>query len=116
MKATIVKNDNFETIGLRVDSSTGSIIYSWGIAPLSFYYTKEVTSECSSNLERMVSELVRLDAKLAMLEEFDSMFFNTLKVSDIEIDKPVNMSTINARIEIVKREINELISSIAKLR
>jgi len=45
MKATIVKNNDFETVGFEVKAN-GQTIYSWGIAPIpSMYYIKEVDTK-----------------------------------------------------------------------
>lgn len=46
MKAYLVKNDEFKTVGFQIETNEGLSLYSWGISHNSpFYYTKEVDAE-----------------------------------------------------------------------
>ena len=73
MKATIVKNDNFETIGfeVRAENTDNDVIFAWGISPSPMYYVKSVIN---SELEFIVSELIKLQSKHYKLESLSSLF------------------------------------------
>ena len=72
MKATIVKNDNFETIGfeVRAENTDNDVIFAWGISPSPMYYVKSVIN---SELEFIVSELIKLSNTLLTFFLFSSV-------------------------------------------
>lgn len=75
MKATIVKNDKFETIGFEVLSGTERV-YNWGISPSPMSWTKEVSA--TENAVK-IFKLVDLRARISELDRFWSKFVETAR-------------------------------------
>jgi hypothetical protein len=108
MKAIIVKDNDFKTIGFEVTASAKTL-FKWGISPSSpSYWTKEI------NVNDWMTEifaLVRLDAELGELLEFKRKFFELAGDSGmIEEGRGVNFEKHDEK---VKREI-EMIANIIK--
>ena len=79
MKATIVKNDKFETIGVEILGNNNEIVFTWGIAPVvSMYFIKEIDTQ---KFENQIIELVRLNAEISLLDNFSSLFFDVALAS-----------------------------------
>lgn len=74
MKATIVKDNNFKTIGFEV-TLNGKSLYSWGIAPQPTNFTKEVNT---NDWAKEIFTLVSLEAKLSEQRNFISKAFDYL--------------------------------------
>lgn len=73
MNATIVKNDDFKTVGFDVISN-GVTLFSWGISSSSpFFFTKSVSVE---KWLPQIFELVKLQAVVHEQECFCSQFFD----------------------------------------
>lgn len=110
MKAIIVKNDNFETIGFQV-SIESTTVFNWGISASSFYFCKEVSAKkyCTT-----IFELVKMQTKLHELKNFMSRFFQCVKDSkDANKDCGYNLGSIDEEIKQlearIQRTINEII-------
>lgn len=62
MKAYLVKDDEFKTVGFQVENNNGHALFSWGIDHSSpFYYSKYISPE--DYIETIV-ELIETKAKL----------------------------------------------------
>lgn len=99
MKAIIVKDDNFKTVGFEVTEKEERV-FAWGISPNPMAFTKEVYL---ANYLLDIFKLVKLNAKLEEQEHFVSNFFNH------SIDKK------NARCSDNKREIDETKDEIERI-
>lgn len=72
MKATIVKNSNFETIGFEV-TANGRSIFSWGISSmLKSNFQKEINV---NDWITEIFELVKIEGQLKEANEFVRNFF-----------------------------------------
>lgn len=76
MKAILVKDDEFNTIGLTVYFGTGAnqVAFRWGISPTEFNFTKHLDV---SKIESEIFQLIELNAELRQLEHFWSDFART---------------------------------------
>lgn len=77
MKAIIVKNNDFKTVGFEVTAS-GKTLFSWGVAPVSMYFCKEIN--CNDWMTE-IFELVNLKAKISEQDSFPRNFFQCLENS-----------------------------------
>lgn len=114
MKATIVKNDNFETIGfeVRTENTNNDVIFSWGISPSPMYYVKSVINE---ELEFIVSELIKLQSKHYTLQNFKSLFFGVIDDTEKANGKiPYNMKSIKDQLNQVENAMKGYIDSLVK--
>lgn len=114
MKATIVKNDNFETIGfeVRAENTDNDVIFAWGISPSPMYYVKSVIN---SELEFIVSELIKLQSKRYTLKNFSSLFFGVIAdTEDANSKIAYNMKSIEDQIKQVENAMKAYIDSLVK--
>lgn len=114
MKATIVKNDNFETIGfeVRTENTSNDVIFAWGISPSPMYYVKSVINE---ELEFIVFELVKLQSKHDTLQNFKSLFFGVIDDTEKANGKiPYNMKSIKDQIKQIENAMKGYIDSLVK--
>ena len=77
MKAIIVKNNDFKTVGFEVTAS-GNTLLSWGVAPVAIYFCKEVSV---NDWMTEIFELVNLKAKISEQDSFPRNFFQCLENS-----------------------------------
>lgn len=98
MKAIVVKNDDFKTIGFEVTTTTGERVFSWGISAHSNVWTKEVSFE--KNAEA-IFELKALGVRLAERESFVTDWF------DVVLENNINEKMQKAGIEGIKFEKNK---------
>lgn len=108
--ATIVKDDNFKTIGFRVEMNDNTM-FSWGITPNPFYFTKNVDSE---KYTREIIILMGLKAKYNELDtNFRTRFFDCIKASEKANKKcGYNLSSVDEERENIKNQINNIIKDI----
>lgn len=72
MKAIVVKDNEFKTIGIEVTASAKTL-FSWGISPSSpFYWTKEINIK---DWMTEIFEIVRLNAVINERNNFVRNFF-----------------------------------------
>ena len=73
---TIVKNDNFETVGLHM--RTEHTCYSWGISPTSpFCWTKTFQGDFFEEY----MELTQITKEIDMIKDFERRFFDIASAS-----------------------------------
>lgn len=114
MKATIVKNDDFETVGFEV-TVNGKRVFGWGISPQNpIYWTKPV---CVENWYTEIFALVALQAKRNEQCDFVSDFFETAQ-SNPEIKKILENSGVNMtkHDEKCKRTEEKMLNIIKKIK
>lgn len=75
MKAILVKDSEFKTIGLKVSTPKDSMKFHWGVCPMPCYWQKEVDM---SEYEDTMLTLIELRAKLSMARNAMSMFTDTV--------------------------------------
>ena len=104
MKATIYKNDNFETVGLKVMHADVTI-FVWGVICEQYYYTKTI------NADPYTAEVLDL-IKLERMRQYYEWDFSK-EVCETNMD-PRNMAKRKSRkdlatfIEIDKESVKEL--------
>lgn len=110
MKTTIVKNDNFETIGLEVRSAQ-KLLFSWGVSPSSpIYWVKEIDA---NKYIQDIFELVRIEVKIREAKQFVGDFFEVAKINELLKDnQPVRFEENKARIERLENKMLSIIQSI----
>lgn len=110
MKAIIVKNNNFETIGFEVKAS-GRTLFSWGISSeLKSNYLKEI--EINEWMTE-IFELVRNETRISEEQQFVSRFFEIASAQGLlKKGQPVNFSKRYEEIERLKRKRENIIKSI----
>ena len=80
MKAIIVKNNEFQTIGFEVTDSAKTL-FSWGISPSSpLYWTKTVNV---NDWMTEIFELVRLEAQIIEANQFVRDFFTVASANEL---------------------------------
>lgn len=77
MKAVIVKNDEFETIGFEVTENSHRI-FNWGIAAQPTNFKKEIDTEEHFD---SIMELIRLEARISERDRFFSEMVEVLELS-----------------------------------
>lgn len=109
MKATIVKNNDFKTIGFEV-TANGRRIFSWGISPVvTMYFIKEVnTNDWITDIFNLVS----LKAQINELQSFVQTFFEVAKQNKLEIRSGVDFSITKDKIEQMTRQMENIIANI----
>lgn len=105
MKATIVKNDKFETVGFEVKNENNTV-FSWGISPNGMYFVKDVSFSTWAN---DIFELVSLNAVLREQSNFISKAFDHVISKNVS---DVRLKDNKAEIEATKKKIEAIISKI----
>jgi len=117
MKAILVKDNDFKTIGFEVTTDEGSRIFNYGISPRSMNYTKEI--DVKKYLLK-IFELVRLETLIYEQERFVSKFFdvasknklvNSVKNADPTIKLSAKFQESDEMIKQNKNEIKRIIDS-----
>jgi len=110
MKARIVKNNQFETIGFEV-TANGKTLFSWGVAPvMQLYFVKEVNA---NDWMTEIFELVRLEAKLSEEKNFSRKFFDlAFSENMIKDGKSICFGESKNRITKLEKSIENIIKNI----
>ena len=105
MKATIVKNDKFETVGFEVKNENNTV-FSWGISPNGMYFVKDVSFSTWAN---DIFELVSLNAKLAEQNNFTRKAFDHVICKNLN---EIRLKSNKDEIDATEKKIESIISKI----
>lgn len=110
MKAIVVKDDNFKTVGFEVTAS-GKRLFHWGISPESgLYFTKQV------NEKDWMTEIFRLVELRATIDEQRNFTRNFFEVASgqhlLKKDQGVNLQKNEDRIRCNEEIMENIISNI----
>ncbi|MEI6752336.1 MAG: hypothetical protein WCK78_04135 [Paludibacter sp.] len=110
MKAIVVKNNDFQTIGFEVVSNAKTL-FSWGISTaLKSNFQKEVDTTVWMP---QIFDLVKLEGILQEQREFCREFFNVAEKNKLlKEGKGVDLGDYKMRIEITERKIENIIKNI----
>jgi hypothetical protein len=111
MKAIIIKNNDFETIGFEVTGS-GKTLFSWGISPLlKSNFQKEINV---NDWITEIFELVRLEAILREQGNFVNDFFRIASGQHLlkDIDKGADFSEHKQLMSDTRNKIENIIKNI----
>ena len=108
MEATIVKNDDFQTVGFEIKGKDGREFY-WGITPNSLYYTKSIKLT-----EEQFAKFIRLSTQLNELKKFQSRFFSIIRINEsvTALDTAFNFQDIVRDIENLEKRLELMINSL----
>lgn len=108
MKATIVKNDNFKTVGFEFGTEN-NVMYKWGVAPIKYlYFVKEIDA---NKYLTLIFELIEIRAQLGVHRRFASTFFDIAEKSGIDCKKGVKFSEIDDKIKKLEQRTENIIES-----
>lgn len=112
MKAILVKNDEFETIGFTVRDKGNNALFQWRISDtLTTNYRKELNVE--ENLEK-IFKLVKLQGKKEEAANAVSRFFDVATLNNIIAPgKGINCKLYEKNIENLDREMEKIIKNLA---
>ena len=112
MKAIIVKNDNFETIGFEVSIKKDGEkrVYHWGISPCPMYYTKQVRLT-----EDQLVNIIRLAAQIHEVKRFSGHFWDIVTRNEkvMALEPSFNMSRIDEYQANLEADLMKFINSIS---
>jgi len=109
MKAILVKDNDFKTIGFEV-TSNGVRVFNYGIAPQTTTYTKEINV---TNYMTDIFELVRVKTRISELNKFMRTFFEIAKENDmLKKDQGIDFKIIKIEIEQNERKLKNIIDNI----
>ena len=110
MKATIVKNNNFETIGFEVKHS-GRTLFSWGIATeLKSNFQKEIDV---NDWMTSIFELIRIEVQISEEHRFVSRWFEiATKQGFVKQNQGVNFDISEARLVELTQKMENIIKNI----
>mgnify|MGYP000914771723 CR=1 FL=1 len=110
MKAVVVKNNQFETIGFEVRANAKTL-FSWGVAPVvSMYFIKEVDVD---DWMPEIFKLVRIQSTIQEKGRFESKFFSTAEENGIlEDGKGINFSAEQKEREVLQNQLENIIKNI----
>lgn len=110
MKATLVKDDNFKTIGLEI-AINGFALFKWGISPASpFYWTKTISA---NDYASEIAALITLEGRRREKDNFEREFFDIAIANDLPLLKEgINFSSIERTVEYYEDEIKKIIDRI----
>ena len=110
MKATVVKNNQFETIGFEVTANSKTL-FSWGVAPvMQLHFVKEVSTD---DWMTEIFELVKLEAKLSEEKNFSRKFFDlAFSENMIKEGKSICFNESKTRIVKLEKSIENIIKNI----
>ena len=110
MKAVVVKNNQFETIGFEVTANEKTL-FSWGIAPVvSMYFIKEVNV---NDWMPEIFKLVRIQSTIQEKGRFENKFFSIAKENNIlEDGKGINFSDEQKEREVLQNQLENIIKNI----
>lgn len=109
MEATIVKNDDFQTVGFEIKGKDGKREFYWGITPNSLYYTKSIKLT-----EEQFATFIRLSTQLNELKKFQSRFFSIIRINEsvAALDTAFNFQDIVRDIENLEKRLELMINSL----
>ena len=109
MEATIVKNDDFQTVGFEIKGKDGNREFYWGITPNSLYYTKSIKLT-----EEQFAKFIRLSTQLNELKKFQSRFFSIIRINESvsALDTAFNFQDIVRDIENLEKRLELMINSL----
>lgn len=109
MEATIVKNDDFQTVGFEIKGKDGKREFYWGITPNSLYYTKTVKLT-----DEQFATFIRLSTQLNELKKFQSRFFSIIQLNEsvAALETAFNFQDITRDIENLEKRLELMINSI----
>lgn len=112
MKAIIVKNDNFETVGFEVSIKKDGEkrVYHWGISPNPMYYTKQVRLT-----EDQLVNIVRLAAQIHEVKRFNDHFWDIITKNEkvMALEPSFNLSRVTEYQAQLEADLMKFINSIA---
>lgn len=110
MKAVVVKNNRFETIGFEVTANSKTL-FSWGVAPvMQLHFVKEVSTD---DWMTEIFELVKLEAKLSEEKNFARKFFDlAFSENMMKSGKSICFSESKNRITKLEKSIENIIKNI----
>ena len=109
MKAVIVKNDQFETIGFEV-TEDNKRIFSWGIAPQPWNFTKEIDEK--KHFESIIL-LLTLEARISERAMFFSNMMDVLTESKIKINgNGYKMKGFDIKTQLMQEKITTIINKL----
>ncbi len=114
MKATLVKDDNFKTIGFEVEAN-GRRVFGWGISPKSpLYWIKEINAKAWSD---EIFTLIELQARISEQRDFRHDFFEVARTSDaikeVLADTGVHMTAHEEKCKRTEERMLSIIYSIS---
>lgn len=104
---TIVKNDDFKTVGFHVHVENRQI-FSWGCSS-DMYYNKNVTIE-PKHIET-VMELVKIKTKLAVLEDSKRDWFDIAKENGVDLNRGYKFTKIEEKTNALNKRMLNIINS-----
>lgn len=110
MKAIVIKNNNFETIGFEVTASAKTL-FRWGISSeLKSNFQKEVDA---SDWMTQIFDLVRIEARISEENRFVSRFFEIASGQGLlKKDQAVNFSVHDEEIKKLQQQLENIIKNI----
>lgn len=110
MKAIVVKNNEFQTIGFEVTASAKTL-FSWGVSPSSpLYWTKPVNVD---DWMTEIFELVRIKAQISEAKNFVHDFFEVAKINGlIEDGQAVKFEANKVRLERLESKLENIVKNI----
>ena len=109
MEATIVKNDDFQTVGFEIKGKDGNREFYWGITPNSLYYIKSIKLT-----EEQFATFIRLSTQLNELKKFQSRFFSIIQLNEsvMALETAFNFQDIVRDIENLEKRLELMINSL----
>ena len=104
---TIVKNDDFKTVGFHVYAEKKQI-FSWGCAS-DMYYNKRIAVN-PENLDK-VMELVNIKTKIAVLEESKHDWFGIAKENGVDTNRGYKFTIIDEKTNALDKRMLNIINS-----
>ncbi len=108
MKAIIVKDDTFKTVGFEV-SANGQLVFGWGISPNPMYFTKEINAK---DWFTDIIHLIELRQRKRELDNFISKWFDIAKKNGMYNGESVKFTEINEELKSVENTIKNIIANI----
>lgn len=110
MKAIIVKNNDFKTIGFEVTASARTL-FSWGISPcLKSNFQKEVNVD---DWMTEIFELVRIQERIREAKSFTREFFDVASKNGILKDGlPICFNENLEKVEMLERTMENIVKNI----
>ena len=106
---SIVKNNDFATIGFHVTIGNERT-FTWGIAAEpSMYYVK--TQDADNESLHKILELMELDKERRIRENFIYEFFDTVKANGMETSKGIRFESNDGKIAAINKRISNIINS-----
>lgn len=110
MKAVVVKNNQFETVGFEV-TENGKTLFTWGISPDSpFFWTKTVSTD---KWISDIFELVRLEGMINNEKNFSIDFFKVALENSLIVEgQSVSFKANREKLENLEAKFENIIKNI----